>query len=142
MPKELTIDGYAGDKWVHVLPPGWQQYTDAPIEEVCAHQWNVLNQALSDAESRLPTDDLVRIRYESLLQRPVETIHSLFDRLQLSWTNDVESHVRSLDQHVVNTKTNPQLGKWRDRNPERVARILPTIRPVMEKLGYNVPNPA
>jgi hypothetical protein len=46
-----------------------------------------------------------------------------------------------LDQHVVNTKTNPQLGKWRDRNPERVARILPRIRPLMEKLGYSVPTP-
>lgn len=141
VPKELNIEGYSGDKWVHVLPPGWQLYTDAPIEEVCAHQWNVLNQALLDAESRLPTDDFVRIRYESLLQRPVETIASLFDRLQLDLTDDVESHVRSLDQHVVNTKTKPQIGKWRDRNPKRVACILPTIRPVMEKLRYNVPNP-
>ena len=142
VPKDLDIEGYVGDKWVHVLPPGWQQYTDAPIEEVCAHQWNVLNRSLLDAETRLPTDDFVRIRYESFLQHPVETIHSLFDRLQLTWTDDVESHVRSLDQHVVNTKTNPRLGKWRGRNPERVSRILPEIKPVMEELGYSVPNPA
>jgi hypothetical protein len=141
VPEDLGIDGYDGDKWVHVLPPGWQQYTNASIEKVCAHQWRMLNRALLNAKSNLPSEKFIRVRYESFFENPVETYEALFDKLGLTWTNEVQSHVRSLDQHVVNTKTNPQLGKWRTRNPRRVSNVLGEIEPVMNTLGYSMPNP-
>lgn len=141
VPRELNIEGYGRDKWVHVLQPGWQQYTDASIEQVCAHQWQALNRALINAKARLSSDAFMRVRYESLFKQPVETLHTLFDRLGLAWTENVDSHVRSLDQHVVNTNSTPQLGKWRRRNPRRVSHVLADIEATMNALDYPVPNP-
>ncbi len=138
VPRDLDIDGYNKDKWVHVLPPGWQQYTNASIEKVCAHQWRMLNRALMNAKSNLSADKFIRVRYESFFEDPVETYEALFEELGLTWTNEVQSHVRSLDQHVVNTKTSPQLGKWRTRNPKRVSNVLDEIEPMMDTLGYSV----
>lgn len=136
VPLNLDIDGYNNNKWVHVLQPGWQEYTAASIEEVCAHQWRTMNQAVLDAEAQLPGDAFYRVRYEAFFDSPVRTLRSLVEQLDLPFSDDLEVYVSSLNQHVVNTKSSPKLGKWRSRNPTRVSHIFAEIEDTMGRLGY------
>jgi hypothetical protein len=68
----LAIPGYSdtvpgGDAWwKYDLAPGWQDWTQAPLEEVCGFQWRSAHQHVLDwADSERP--DLLRIRFEDVV---------------------------------------------------------------------------
>jgi hypothetical protein len=137
VPETLNIAGYGRQQWVHLLQPGWQAYTQRPIEEVCAHQWTTANRKLRQAKEHINDEDWVDVRYESILKEPSSTIAGLFDKLDVPLDEEVENYVGSLSDNVVNTSAQPGIGKWRRRNPERIGRAMDTLVPVMERLGYD-----
>jgi hypothetical protein len=72
MSQELKITGYADELpddrwwWKFDLPPGWQEYTQAPLTRVCAFQWRSAHRAiLRDTEAG--GLDHLRIRFEDLI---------------------------------------------------------------------------
>lgn len=138
VPKNLEIEGYNRQKWVHLLPPGWRKYTNSSLEKVCAFQWISTNEALVEAKESIAAKDWVDIKYENLVLEPEKSIQKIFGQLQLDYNTDVEEFVSTLDRHVTNTESKPAIGKWRNQNPERVRRILGMIEPTMEKLGYDM----
>lgn len=137
MPETLNIAGYGRQQWVHLLQPGWQAYTQRPIEEVCAHQWTTANRKLRQAKKRINDEVWVDVRYESMLKEPSSTIADLFGKLDVPLDDGVVNYVDSLDDNIVNTSTQPGIGKWRRRNPKRVGRVMDMLVPVMEQLGYD-----
>ncbi|WP_251961517.1 sulfotransferase family protein [Salinibacter ruber] len=137
VPEELNISGYGRQKWVHLLEPGWQEYAQRPIEEVGAHQWTTVNNMLQEEKETVDDRDWIEVRYEGLLEDPLSTISDLFDKLNLPLESEVADYVDALDDNVVNTSTQPDIGKWQWRNPDRVRRVMDMIRPVMEQLGYS-----
>ena len=137
VPKELNISGYERQKWVHLLEPGWQDYAQRSIEEVCAHQWTTVNKVLMEERDTVDARNWFEVRYEELLEDPLSTISDLFERLNLPLEAEIVDYVGALDDNVVNTSTQPDVGKWQWRNPDRVSRVMGMIRPVMEQLGYS-----
>lgn len=137
-PEPVRIDNGRFEDWHFILPPGWKNYNQAPLENVCAFQWLATNQSALEAKTSVPEKQWTEIRYEDLLDRPVEVFHSTFERLGLPFTEEIRQHCANLSQHQTSTISGaPKKQKWRIRNPEEIARIQGLIAPMMKRLGYD-----
>jgi hypothetical protein len=136
-PCAVAIDGGRFDEWSFFLPPGWRDYNRASLEEVCAFQWITANRMALDAAEAIPPAQWIRLRYEDLFLRPVEMFREVFAKLELPFDAAIEQRCRTLSERPTSiVKGPPRLQKWREQNPEMIARILPMIRPMMSRLGY------
>ncbi|PZU51432.1 MAG: sulfotransferase [Thauera sp.] len=137
-PCPVSINGGEFKEWAFFLAPGWQAYSSAPIEEVCAFQWISANQLALDAAAALPADRWIHLRYEDLFERPVDMFRDVYARLDLAFTPDIEQRCRTLDQRPTSiVKGKPAKAKWKQQNPELIERILDRIAPMQTRLGYD-----
>lgn len=73
LPAVLNIKGYSEHFpgwgkhwWKYDLPPGWQQWSDLPLEFVCGHQWQQAHQTILAYLNHNPVDSL-RIAFEDVV---------------------------------------------------------------------------
>lgn len=135
-PEPVAIHGGEFTDWAFFLAPGWQAYNRASLEEVCAFQWVSANRLALDAKEAIPAEQWIHLRYEDLFERPVEMFRAAFDRLGVPFTDDLRARCEHLRPTSI-VKGKPQQQKWRQHNPEAIERVLPTIRPMMQELGYD-----
>jgi hypothetical protein len=125
----------SGDIWSFVLIPGWRELRSAPLEEVCARQYVVCNEAALAAREQLAPERWLDLAYEDLAASPVEELRGLFERLGLEFTSGVERFAAELPRTPGPTAlTPPKQEKWREQNPAEVERILPTVAPIERRL--------
>ena len=139
-PDPLSIEGYEGREWRFLVPPGWEGYTsERSLAEVCAFQWIGANEAVLAAKERIGTDRWVDVRYEDLLESPVEVTRSIFEGIGCDVDDEVIRWAAELDTHVSRTAVStPSRDKWRKEHPEEIESILPMIEPMMRRLGYEI----
>lgn len=138
-PERVNINGGEFKEWHFFLPPGWRNYNDASLEDVCAFQWLTANRLALDARTQIPDDQWIDLRYEAIFEHPVEMFRDLFVRLGLEFGETMHAYCSSLHRRptsIVNGA--PKKEKWKDHNPRAIERILPLIAPMMNQLGYNV----
>ena len=137
-PAPVAINNGEFREWHFFLPPGWRDYNQASLEEVCAFQWLSANRLALDAAAQLPAEQWIPVRYEDIFERPVEMFREVFERLGLAFDARMQAHCASLAARPTSVvKGKPQQQKWKQHNPEAIERILPTIAPLMRQLGYN-----
>ncbi len=138
VPLSLDIEGYGGRKWVHTLVPGWQEFINRPIEEVCAHQWLGINQYLLDVKGGIDAADWIDLRHEELVRQPERTVGELLEKLEIGFEGSTAEFVSTLSSRLVNTRavSQPVIGKWKFENPERIRNVISMLRPMMNRLGY------
>ena len=140
LPGRIAIEGYDGDQWRFLFPPGWREYaTGHTLAEVCAFQWVSANEAVLSAKEGIAPERWVDVSYEELLASPEETVARLFAGIGLQADDEVLTWASELDTHVSRTAvTAPIREKWRREHPEEIASILPMIQPTMRRLGYEI----
>ncbi len=139
LPCAVNISGGTIRDWSFLLPPGWRDYNDAPLEEVCAYQWLMANRLALDALALVPPEQWIRLRYEDLFERPVEMFRQVFERLELPFDDAVEHRCATLDARPTSiVRGAPKKEKWKERHAGMIERILPRIAPLMAELGYDV----
>ena len=127
----------SGPTWSFVLIPGWRELRSAPLEEICARQYVVCNEAALAAREELGQERWLDLTYEDLAASPVEELRGLFERLWLEFTGDVERFAAALPSTPGPTAlTPPKREKWREQNPAEIERILPLVAPLERRLGY------
>lgn len=139
----LDIAGYTGvvpgaDRWWKFdRPEGWQAYTRAPLEQVCAFQWRSAHAALiADARAHGPA---YRLRFEDALgpahrQRPA--LEGLERWLGLPVADELAG-ILSGKLPVVMATAQPRQRRWFARIG-LLAGVLadPQNLSIMEELGY------
>ena len=138
LPERLEgLGPLSGNAWSFVLIPGWREFRSASLEEICARQFIACNEAVLEARSTMDESRWLDVAYEDLVAVPVDEMRRLFKRLGLDFTDEVSSFAARLRRRVAPTAvTPPRLGKWREQNPNEVARILPLVEPLERRLGY------
>jgi hypothetical protein len=138
MPVPLQIAGYSdrfqwGERWWNLqLPPGWEAFTDQPLEAVCAHCWHSTNEAmLPEAERIVAGGAGVLVRYEELLARPVEVLERVAEVIEIPASELLDGTVLP----TVATATPPSPSKWR-RNEAAVLAVRDMIEPINKRLDY------
>ena len=138
-PCPVRIENGKFNQWCFFLPPGWRDYNEASLEEVCAYQWITANQMALDAKQLVPDKQWIQMRYEDLFYRPVEIFEDVFERLGLPFDEHIRNRCANLKAHPTSiVKGQPQLGKWKKQNPQAIERVIERISPLMNKLGYDV----
>ena len=136
LPERVDIDGRY-KKWCFFLADGWREYLDRPIEEVCAFQYQAINQAILDARQNVGPEQWVDVYYEDFLRDPVETFRKLFQACGLQFDSMLEGHCAEVLDIPYNAFSEIRLDKWKDgRNRDKVARALPLVAAVAGRMGY------
>ena len=123
----------SGHPWSFVLVPGWREFVGAPLEEICARQYVACNEAVLDAREAIEPSRWHELSYEELVAAPTEALGTVFNRLDLRYPSEAE---RAVSTPTRTALTAPRPEKWREQNPEAIERILPLVRPVEARLGY------
>lgn len=145
----LAIEGYsnlgawARHQWKFDLPPGWQEFTTAPLLDVCAFQWRSAHQAVLHWLSANPGVDRFRLRFEDLVG-PLERRRRAWEALE-AWLGtpllpSLESLIENGLPPIMATQR-PSHRRWAAR-ANLLEPILATreMRETMEALGYE-PDP-
>lgn len=136
VPEALHIRDYPHGRWKFVLPQGWRQYTNRSLADVCAFQWRACHKSML-AETTKPKYEgrVLRIKLEQLITEPERLLRQLAEFIEIPYDDYFDSAASKLP--VVNSPDNDtSQEKWRYQNHEMIERILPSISPVMQQLGY------
>lgn len=137
-PEPVTINNGEFSEWHFFLPPGWREFNHASLEEVCAFQWTSANRMALDAARLIAPTNWIQIRYEDILDHPVNTFRGVFERLGIDFNESIQARCASLHRHPTSMVSGPpQRQKWLLRNPEAIHHIADHIRPMMVELGYD-----
>ena len=137
LPDSVNINQGEFNDWCFFLPPGWRDYNDASLEEVCAYQWLTANRMALEAKALIPNDQWIHLRYEDIFENPVEMFRKVFEQLNIPFTDELKSRCATLNKRPTSIVSGPPgKNKWKIQNPDAIEKILPTIEPLLETLGY------
>jgi hypothetical protein len=138
LPEELDgLGPLSGNQWSFTLVPGWRDLRHAPLEEICARQYVVSNEAVLEARSRMDDTRWIDVGYEDLVASPAAELRRLYGELGLPFPAEAERFADALTENVARTSlTAPRPGKWRERNRAEIERILPLVAATEHRLGY------
>jgi hypothetical protein len=137
-PCRVSINNGEFSEWSFFLPPGWRDYNNASLEDVCAFQWLSANRMARDASKRIPPRQWLALRYEDIFDRPIAMFQHVFEWLDLPFDDTARARCARLAGTPTSiVKGAPKKQKWKEHNPEAIERILPAIRPLMLEMGYD-----
>lgn len=137
LPATVAVDQGAFDRWCFFLPPGWRDYLNASLEEVCALQYRTMNEALVACRERVPARQWTEIFYEDLLRDSVSGFRRAFEAAGIRFSAALERQCADVMATPYNAFSEIRLDKWRDdRNRERIERVLPSVTAVANAMGY------
>lgn len=131
--KDIKIKNYHGKVWKFTNPPGWQEYLDKNLEEVCAFQWSSAHEKSLEAFKALDKSRFIQVKYEDLVANPPKVIQEICEFLGVDYSGEVKKNCESLP--VVSTDSKPDPNKWL-KNKDMIANVVSYIDPIHEKLGY------
>ena len=137
LPEKVAVEGGRYTRWCFFLAEGWRDYINAPVEDVCAFQYKVINQAILDGRKIVPDSQWTEIFYEDLVKDPVAGFRRIFTACGLAFTPALKSHCAEVLSTPYNAFSEIRLDKWRDgRHRERIERIMPLVAGVARDMGY------
>ncbi|MGB3191795.1 MAG: sulfotransferase [Limnoraphis sp.] len=124
--------------WSYALPPGWKDWVDKPLEEICAWSWVEHNRyILEKSEKDLNFQrKYMRVYYEDFINDPLPVIEQVSSFCQLKVTEDCLKYVKEKPQSRT-TISAPKKDKWKSKNKEKIEKIIPMISPLMSQLNYS-----
>ncbi|MBI2995917.1 MAG: sulfotransferase [Candidatus Melainabacteria bacterium] len=131
----LNIKGYNDTVWKFVLPPGWKNYTNKPLEEVCAFQWISSNKAALEGLQAIENQRKYFISYEELSCNTYEIVKKVCDFIDIPFTKRLRD--LSKTPPIVNANSKPDKDKWK-KNIDLIKNTYPVIEPMMKELGYRI----
>ena len=140
LPDPLTgIAPLDGALWSLVLVPGWRELREAPLEEIAARQYAACNEAVLDARVAMNAARWIDVTYEKLVESPLDELPRLYEHLGLEPGPAAMRFAAELGDRPSRTAlTTPRRDKWREQNLEAVERVLPALRDLEHRLGYDV----
>jgi hypothetical protein len=140
LPEKVAVDGGRYSRWCFFLSEGWREYVRAPVEDVCAFQYDAMNRAILDAARGIPASQWTEIRYEDLLSDPVAAFEATFRAIGVAFTDRLRAHCATVLERPYNAFSEVRLDKWKEeRNRARIERVLSRVEPVARAMGYPRP---
>ena len=137
LPVQVRIDGGRYRRWCFFLFDGWRDYVDRPIEDVCAAQYETMNEAILEAREAIPAGLWTEVVYEELVRDPVAAFRAVWDSLGLHFGPRQESHCRGVLGRPYNAFSPVRLDKWKEQgNRARIERVLPRLAELSRRMGY------
>jgi hypothetical protein len=138
LPSNVSIDDGHYKQWCFFLADGWREYITASIEQVCAFQYNAINQAILHARDLIPKKQWTEVFYEDLVRDPVGSFQDVFRSCDLVFDEHVARHTQNVLQTPYNAFSEIRVDKWKDgRNRERIESVLAEVQETAVMMGYS-----
>jgi hypothetical protein len=129
LPVPFRVQGMPERRWFYLLTPGWRALDGQTVEEVCARQFVACQEAIDAFTPGLAGDRWIDVRYEDLLTDPVDEVRRVADAVGTRFDPGAAEAIRAV------VRPDPP-DKWRTRTPEEIERVMPTIAPLLDRMGY------
>lgn len=131
--------------WHYLVPPGWRNWIDRPLQDICAFQWTESNRyALEDLRA-VPRNRQLFVRHEDVLSDPRAEYARIMDFCELDSSPHFFRLIDGIDKRVFTTGgSTPRREKWRDLHGAELASVKHLIDPMNIRLygGRQVDSPA
>ncbi len=114
-------------RWSLLLPPGWQSYSNAPLEEIVAFQWRSANMAILESLGQLDRNRWISISYGQQVNSPGETAQRICDFCGLAAEKITDAISGAGSRLSRYTLAPPSGDKWH-RNIAQLEKILPGLK--------------
>lgn len=121
--------------WSLLLISGWRKLVEDDIPFTAAAQWETVHATMMNDLQEVNSDDLMSVRYETLIENPQKTIESICDFVNITWDKKIDQNL-PLSQYTL-SKPNPD--KWK-RNKESLERVLPLIAKTQKETELFIKN--
>ncbi len=137
LPVDVNVEKGEFKRWCFFIAQDWKDYINESIENVCAYQYRIMNEAIIKGRVLVPKSQWVEIQYEDLLKDPVNGFKDAFISLGLEFDQHLEQHCGSVLSTPYNAFSEIRLDKWKDgRNAEKVASVLDSVKAISMEMGY------
>src|SRR6266478_5628021 len=126
------VAGFDG-AWSMLLPPGYQQYRNRPLEEIAAFQWECTNRIIMEDLSALDPERSLLLRYGDLITDPAHALHRILQFAHIEIDPAMERALQNPLPHSRYTYTAPAAEKWRV-NAAEIERVLPELEVTWRRL--------
>lgn len=128
---DLVAEEYLSARWHYVVPPGWTDWLEKPLEQICAFQWISSVQRAWDDLNGLCADRFLLLRHEDALQNPRDVYRKVLEFCEIPSSGYFRDQFPKL-QTVVDTHggSAPAPEKWRRLHE----REIESVRPMFEAL--------
>ncbi len=139
----LEIGGYSdrvagGERWWKFdLPPGWREWTGAPLAEVAAFQWRSAHAHALGWRAQNPDVPTLHVRFEDFVRDAEATVDRVCSWIGVDATPALRDHVRrGLSPRMATAR--PRQRRWHARHAD-LAPVLARrdVQEVAAALGYS-----
>lgn len=123
----------SGLPWSLLLPPGWQEQVERPLEERAAFQWRTTNEIMLDDLAALAPQDWTAVNYSDFVAHPEEQTRRLCEFAGVAFDEALAARVRGPLPVSRHTLTAPKEDKWR-KNEAEILRVLPSLEKTWTRL--------
>ena len=127
-------------KWHYLVPPGWQDWKDRRLEEICAFQWTEANKiAWTDLNVHCPGRFLL-VRHEDLMKSPGDCYNKILEYSELPVSKYFDRQVaRIRGRFYTSGGSSPRPGKWRELYLPEIESINHMIEPMNRHFYPDLP---
>jgi hypothetical protein len=127
----------ANGPWSLLLPPGWRDRLEAPLEEVAAFQWQAANQHILDDLAAIPRERRCTLNASELLADPRAVAERLCRFIDIPMDEEFASGLMQPLPLSMYTLHAPRPDKWR-RHGGALQRVWPRIAPLIDRLNASL----
>lgn len=122
--------------WSMVLPPDWQRYNNASLEEIAAFQWKSANMMILQELKKLGRNRWMAVSYGQQVRHTNETILRVCKFCDVSPDRILDSISGSFTRFSRYTLTPPEKNKWH-KNARAVSKVLPRLKNTVDYIRRN-----
>ncbi len=126
---EWTYNG-----WHYIVPPGWRDWRDRSLQEICAFQWMESIRIAWDDLNEHCQDRFLLARHEEAILDPIDTYNRILEFCELPPSSHFDAQLVKADKRVfTHGGTKPRHDKWRDLHEREVESVRHLFQPLMDE---------
>ena len=112
----------------------FQSHDPLQVEEFISRRFQLILQKWLQDRSLIPEGNLIELRHEDIIARPMDIIESVYRQFELPNWSAMQPRLRAYAETLLGYRNNQY-----DFESEYMDRIRPYLEPIAERLGYSVP---
>ncbi|MCL6416879.1 sulfotransferase [Aestuariirhabdus sp. Z084] len=139
LPVPVAISKGVYNRWCFFLFSGWRDFVNESIQVVCAEQYCAMNNALVNDLSNIQGDRVYELKYEDILTDPVASFKSVFEFCDLSFSDELKGHCKTVLDRPYNAFSAIKSNKWLESGNAVIIRsVLSKTEEVADLMGYDL----
>lgn len=120
--------------WSLLLPPGWRDYVDRPLEEVAVFQWKSANHWILEDLGNIPPTRSIVVNAAELLRNPPQLVAKLCAFMGIEFDARLAAYLEKPLPASYHTLSAPKENKW-VRNALALERVWPDVCEMVAKMN-------